>query len=321
MGIGRRVSLACALCAGASTAWASNAEPMDVTLSYEADRGCPSDSEFALAVHRRTKLPTFTSGRGGVRVRARLDLHADGAGGKVEIVDVAGRTTLREVTATTCAEVVSALALATALALDPQAGLDEPVSEGVPPRAPEAPSAPTAPETAAAARTAEPKAPSVVRLGAGVHVVTGVLPNAAVAPVLFFDPAPFVRIALEGSLAASDQPVPDAASFQWLALPVTACPFTWKSARLSLAPCVFGELGLLRGRGIVVADPKARTRPLYALGVTGRALLDLSPWFVELDAGARFPLVQDQFRFDSGASVHSARPGVDAGLDVGIAWP
>jgi hypothetical protein len=103
----------------ASFAYAQ-AEP--VRLKYRAPSQCSSESEFFQEVTTRTaraRRATPTEHARGFEVTIALE--ADITYGRLAITNVDGTLSTREVTGETCAEVVSALALMTALSIDPMA--------------------------------------------------------------------------------------------------------------------------------------------------------------------------------------------------------
>ena len=111
--------ISCIALAGSSRAWARSE---DIFLIYSASEGCPSRAQFENQVRARTARVRFIDEPGPgrfFRVYASvIDGHA--AGG---IISGASNSVsnMREVTSNDCDEVVSALALIVALALEPEA--------------------------------------------------------------------------------------------------------------------------------------------------------------------------------------------------------
>jgi hypothetical protein len=97
-------------------------EPID--LSYRAYEGCPSERQFLEQVVGRAAKTLVASerARGRKFVVTVVPVRKD-AVGKLEIVS-GESTASREVTGANCTEVVSALALFTALAIDPNASME-----------------------------------------------------------------------------------------------------------------------------------------------------------------------------------------------------
>lgn len=99
-------------------------EPTEaLVLHFEAPTDCPSRDVFVRNVRALTHAATFDASPDDERARVLsivVGSDADGHRGTLSLVEGETRAT-REFEAATCAEVVEALALATALALDPDA--------------------------------------------------------------------------------------------------------------------------------------------------------------------------------------------------------
>jgi hypothetical protein len=100
-----------------------------VRLSYEAPAGCPSSEAFTDAVRAQAKAAKLSAGdeparRLTVRImRGERSEGGAGAGegqlhGRLQIEETDGATSIREVTAATCDDVVAALSLMAAMAID-----------------------------------------------------------------------------------------------------------------------------------------------------------------------------------------------------------
>ena len=105
---------------GARAAAQPAAEPIRIT--FTAAPGCPDHDAFAGEVWARTARAR-PAAEGEPARMFRVDVSAAGGGfrGRLAIEDPAGATAVREVSGVSCAEVTSALALVTALAIDPRA--------------------------------------------------------------------------------------------------------------------------------------------------------------------------------------------------------
>lgn len=114
-----------------------------VRIAYRAYPGCPSEAEFLAQVGARIgKASTSSEMRDAQSVVVTLTAAPRGAIGKIETSTPDGSTGSRIVRGRTCAEVVSALALFTALAIDPRAAEKSDPTGGA-----AANSVPTAPPT------------------------------------------------------------------------------------------------------------------------------------------------------------------------------
>ena len=98
---------------------ADRAAASTLRLVYEAPAECPGSEAFIAAVRAQTKTATLTAdGDGSPGISVRIARSGSQLRGRLEIEEPGREASVREVTATTCEEVVSALALMTALAID-----------------------------------------------------------------------------------------------------------------------------------------------------------------------------------------------------------
>jgi hypothetical protein len=295
-------------------------------LSYAAAPSCPSEADFVAAVRARTDKVRFVSDPSATqRVSVRLADGAEGPAGMLVISDGERTILHRNLAASTCGEIASALALVAALALDPDAALEDDAPPPPPPPPP-----PPAPIEAPKAAPGGPRAPrTAIAVGAGAERITHVLPRAALAPLVFVDVEPGtanarvlaarLRIGLVGSSTSNDDPRPDSARFAWVALPVQICPVAAQTRSVALLPCASGEIGLLRARGTDVAEPTTHTRFWSALGLAASVRLrPADGWTVEATGGVRFPLLRDRFRFDPDERIYSPTVGSAFGLAVAV---
>jgi len=110
----------------------AHAEKETIALDFQAASSCPDRTRFIERVHTFTTKVEVASDDGTARRKfgIRVTRSAGAVRGELTI-DNRGSKTTRNVSGTTCDEVVSALALATALAVDPEA-LGEPTPEPPP---------------------------------------------------------------------------------------------------------------------------------------------------------------------------------------------
>lgn len=102
-----------------------------VLLVYEdsAPLDCPSQADFQAEVSKLTSKAHFTKQRGARRVRIELESRGSDVVGRLSTGDGKNQSS-REVRGKDCREVSSALAIAVALTIDPDAlGVDEPVAD------------------------------------------------------------------------------------------------------------------------------------------------------------------------------------------------
>jgi hypothetical protein len=297
--------------------------PEAVFLRYRGAAGCPEAAAFREEFQARTTRAVLSERRErpGRTFTVTLTNEPGRIGGSLELESGAGSRATREVSGQTCAEVVSALSLVAALAVDPEASLSGGAGAAVSPGA--SPPAVTENRWRVAA-------------GIGVGVVEGVLPRAAMAPSAFVEVAdsdrsprlvkPAFRFTLTGAAGGATATPRGSAHFLWGAAAVQACPLRlWVAGTLQGYPCGFGEVGFLAGQGSDVAEPDHRTRRWIAIGALLR--LQWSPderFFIDAEGAIRAPLTRDVFVFDleERTRVHEV-PGLGWTLDagVGVRWP
>ena len=254
------------------------AEP--VRLVYSAPATCPDEETFLQAVRARTTEAQFISDRARATRTFVVSLRASEArtAGTLQVIDGQARSAERRFEAADCAQVVSALALLTALTIDPNASMDEsPGSIGAPPAA-----TVVAPAEVAPAPTPAVAAPAGVRprwrfaMGLGVTLETGIFPAVAVAPQLFGDVArephgpwsPSFRAGVLYAETGVVSPASPAARYVWGAVRLEGCPvrLAFAANRVEIRPCGVVDVGVLWAEGTEVAVPVPATRPWFAAG-------------------------------------------------------
>jgi hypothetical protein len=278
-----------------------------VRIDYHAPASCAPAAEF-------TNLVLVHAGRArianeGERARSfmvRVEPEGDRLRGRITIRDVEGTEAERVVSGQTCDEIVRALVLVTALAIDPDAKIEitEPPRPSFPEPVSPPPPAPAPPES-------PPPEPAPVwhpRFGAEVGVRTGVAPKTVVAPgaelAIGMDPrgawAPEARLVIAGATTGSfATPIAGRARFDWVAARVDVCPLALRlSDALATRPCAAMELGIVHAKGYDVFDAQGSTRPWRAPGALVEGLWDrYAPFAVGVEAMASFPLTRDKFSF------------------------
>ena len=251
-----------------------------VRLEYSADMGCPDRAAFVAEVEARTPRARFDDRGPGARA---ITVAAHVAAGRARgIIDV-GAGAPREISAENCADVVSALALVTALVIDPDAIVAPLPPVGLPPAAPPAsdvtPPVATPPVAAVdapipepAARAADatssdrpppPIAPSPWSsaspvFGAGARFEASVgLANQGIAmfgPSAWFEGGarlsgvfvPTLRLVGRAAFSPTVTAQEGSAHFRLLAGQVDACPLRFELGRVAVVPCLSLEVGALQ---------------------------------------------------------------------------
>jgi len=132
----------------------ARADKEAISLAYEVGAGCPDRRQFIEHVRTFTSKAEIVDDDGAPR--RRFAVRVSGGGGKVQgqlTIDDHGAKSTRNVAGARCDEVISALALATAIAVDPDALGGAPSDETSEPRSPE-PSPSTAKPAPTRARVA-----------------------------------------------------------------------------------------------------------------------------------------------------------------------
>lgn len=327
-----------ALASAQPTAPTSPDTPEQVELQYVGGAGCPTKTAFVREVAARIRRPIEWVALGGATQISVSVEEADGhAAGRLDVVRHGADPTRREFMASSCIEVSSALALVTALTLDPNARTErlapvignpdatggvtsEPAPEPEPapapapvPAAPPLPPAPPparapAPTQLATERTAAAPPRYLVWLGPMVGVAGGYAPEplitlgaslgARAAVRRGFSPT-FQLTALWGKTGSTGPSAPDG-TFAWALARLEACPAQLSLASLlALEACLVGEVGRLSARGAEgqIDEPVTANRWWVAGGAAFSLHFSAGRWFTRLGAHALFPATRDKFEF------------------------
>jgi hypothetical protein len=242
---------------------AQQSEGEATRLEFRAPAGCSSSEDFAARVRKRSWRIRLVPDAQARRL-LRVEIQEPSAGsttlrGTVTVVEPDGATRTRQLKAATCAEAVDALSLIATVTLDPDAMLGEPEPEPAPaPKPKPAPAAPVSPpkkrQPPPRFRRAPPvelyrfsfglEAAALFRLspepalGGGVTAAIEMNPGALLSP--------FWRLSLtHAQLRKSDVPGGEA-SFAFTLPTIETCPFRFGPKALSLRPCAFASVGLLK---------------------------------------------------------------------------
>jgi hypothetical protein len=326
--------------------------PEQVELQFATSTGCPSQTVFVNELGARIRRPIeWVSSNPITLIVVTLQQADEHATGTLEVTRRSTPPTHREFIASTCAEVGSALALVTALTLDPNARTEalplraETPSEPAPTPTTVAPAslAPSAASTTAAAssfpaseRAAPPAPAPAPSTGtfAWLGPVAGVSGGYAPEPLVTFGLSLGAQTRTSSGLSPSLQltplwgktgatgPAASGGSFGWAMARLEACPTLFQVARsLALVPCAAGEVGRLSARGSASnIVPISAERWWVAAGITAALHLRQGPWFARLGAYALFPAIRDKFVFqDPDQDIH--RPSaLVSGASLGLGF-
>jgi hypothetical protein len=293
----RAIAVLVALVAS-SVASADTAER--VTLTYAAPEGCPSRDELEAAVRARMPLVQFVAA--GHRTFAiTIAQRSDDFDGTLAVAD--DPASARELSAHRCDDLVGALALITALAIDPTSGTT--AAEVRAPRPPETPEPPTPPWQA------EADAIAGVAFGVGADAMPALRVEGRVVP------RPYLALAL-AAIVGYDRATFDmgAAQFVWMVARPAAC---WRPLRgqLELDACAHIEAGAVRASGENIVLGQSITRAWIAAGVHLDALWRLSPLFyVQLEVAASAPFQRDRYLFQPATTIYET-PALTGWVGVG----
>jgi hypothetical protein len=305
-----------------------------IRIEYRAEAGCPSADEFNDQVFRRTASARLaTSGELSRTFVVSIERHGSGLQGSLVVRQADGTTESREVAGPECSEVAKVLALATALAIDPEASL-APNPEPSAPR-PE-PAAPVVPEHAETTRaphetSGEPSAHAWV-------VTLGPVIEAAITPRPAYGGSVGVGWRAPHGLGALSAAGVDvtylrapthavgtaAASFQFLYARPALCAVSldWQ-LESGIAPCLSAEIGAVTGAGSNITHASTRSR----VWATVDPALELhqalgAGFFAEAVLAAVLPVTRYQYVFREPTTHVYTVPGaaVYGALRLGVRW-
>ena len=289
----------------------SHAEPEEpIRVDYQAAAGCPDDALFLAQLRERTARWRIEHGAAPAR-RFEVVIRHEGnrVVGQLTVVGLSGTSARREIQGASCTEVRDALAVITALAIDPHAVLSRlaPAPTRPPAEASPAPPPPVAPEARRAPAPAW-------HLAAGSHAVGsgGLAPGLAPGLDAFVELglssrsplAPSFRVSVRGYESAPIETVAGSARFARLLGGLEACPARVAFAgALALVPCAAFDVGGTSSTGEVPLGLH-ETRTFVDLGVTGHLDWSLSSAVaLEVDGGALALALPYRFAFP-GLSVY-----------------
>jgi hypothetical protein len=319
-------SMGGALIAVVSASGSATAQEGTPAIEYVAPGSCPDAEAFLTLVEARagTRWPS-PSARDRPRFAVLIQDGPLGTIGRLRRMDTTSSAT-REVTGRHCREVVDALALTTALSLTEaaaEASTGTPTAAGL--------------RTGAITRRDDPalRAPRQWAVGMGlaawVLLPPRPMPVAALSldylggawPARFTLAPPDLRVtAFHGRNHLLREQV--RAGFELSGAALEVCPAGASGPRLHVRLCATGQLGVLSGFGVEVAQPRTARSAWVAAGLLGRLGVRASQRvMVLIDAGALVPLRRTDFVFDGPrvevASVPRVVPQV--GVTVALTIP
>jgi hypothetical protein len=308
----------------------ARAEQSPVRIEYSAPESCPDAAEFERRVRERIQRARFAKeGEIARTFRVIVQSKPERSVARVEFVDADGEKVSRTLGADTCDEVVNAIALVTALAMEARAGSEEPApAPGArPPTGATPEPAPLAPPPPPPAAT---RADDGARwdAGMGVDIASGYAPSISVGLRLFVEMAPSF-FSVRASVLHADSGkvgVEDGRTrFRFWGARVEGCPLRVPlGASFAVSPCAGVEGGALQGEGLSgggIVETREATEPWLAALALGRLQAEVDSFLLlEAQADVRFPLVRHEFYLERpDRSVHDV-PAVAFGASLGVGF-
>lgn len=297
--------------------------PREITLDYDAPPSCPDAEAFRAAIEARLRASPVRVGRPALELWVRLTETPTKVVGKVAMGDGRGMNDVREIEGTTCAEVVSALGLFVAFAVDLEA---EAHADPAPISATEEKRGPVDSPRAARPRVAIGPEPTAREwtAEAGAHVGAAAMIGPDMTPI----PLPFLGAGLERRPSAST-PAAGAelaprirlafvrgsqslttgsggASFRVTAGQIDLCPVGLRLSRtLAIRPCPTAQIGAVEASGSGVADAQVDVRAWLLVGVLARVEWEvIRHWVVEAQGGALVAAVRHRYYVDPDTTLY-----------------
>ena len=281
-----------------------------VRIDFEAHANCSSVDAFYQGVRARTERvrPALT-GETALQIHVRLFRIGTTIRGELKFGDQPGESETRRVDGLSCNEVVEALSLTAALALDPSASLltgntgdslsgsyELPYSRAIEPPARSAPEPQPVPSHTKSSERVDLFAhASVTRyLSPGLDSGVEFGGRALFGKFAALHPA----LAVQGFYLSSDViSRSQSSSFRLAGAKFSLC--LWHSSLdypLDLGVCGAGTAAWLGAKGQALDHPNSVGRTFWALGLSSTIALRVSdPWSVEFGAGLAIPLLRREF--------------------------
>ena len=261
--------------------------------------------------------------------------------GELRMLGDHGGTDTRKVQGANCDDVVQALSLTAALALDPSALLSAPATSPTPvPPVPAAAAAPTVvpaapePSSVSAAEPADTLSSRASRPVPGVEFSAGPVGTTVLVGNFSVGVALAVRKILAGdgsfrpSLGLAIAYVrndafrsPDVVQVGLAGLAGTACPLRWTAGVVTLQPCALVLAGWLSASGLQVNYPRTVDRPWLSAGGTLRTAAYLGHGLsLELEAGVSASLLKRRFYATTPSNVVAETPRVSPVVGLGLTF-
>jgi hypothetical protein len=309
----------------------SDADAVVLRLVYRAPPECPGRDEFIQRVSARTNRARFVEQGQALTLNVELESVGGRSTGRMRLEDLEHQSDVRSMTGATCAEVVSALALTTALSIDP----DAKTSEGAWPDAHEAP--PSKPRDAAPreippAKASDVEAPQPQEVPVHWSVDASTTYAGVLAPERLWGAAMGLEAALTALPTRPSAHLaivharndlfqdPGQAVLTWSAAAFDLCPVSMTLGSVLAAPCLSGYAALFHGRGRDLVHFETTSSFGWGAGIAARAQWPATgTWAVALDATGTATAVTQRFVIDRDKLVVASTPRVVFDASAGVA--
>ena len=327
-----RMATACAVLLATAQ---SDAEQSTPGVEYHAPPGCPDGSAFQRSLDARL-APTAKAGAGPALRGLRLDIEArsDCFVGELRVRDAEGLESRRELAASTCEELVDAMAFLAAVSATlgaiPSATPPPDVAVSVAPRPAAPPATPPPKLTPAATNQGRWR----LAIGLDISLLSWVGPSVRVGPEpllearyerdRFVSPALRLSGVYATSESVSSASLHGTASLTFIAARLEGCPIRWHALRtVALSPCVGVRGGVIEGTGQGIIDNNSQTKPWLSAELLGRAEWTPLRWlFVEAQAGGSVPFFRYDYLFNPGVQLtETPAIGWFTGAGGGVRFP
>jgi len=299
--------------------------PTAVSIEFAAPAGCSSLDSFYRGVRSRTdRVRLAAPGEQAIQIRVSVSRAGQSIRGELRVGDQPEESQTRRVDGVSCNEVVEALSLTAALALDPSASLlAEHAPENEPPPAP-APAASVLPVASSAStppieppspigrydRQAPVRPPSESTTSPSVDLSARAVAASYVSPGLMLGPAAGLRVLMptrygtsvtagvEGFYLSNDLvSAADSSVFRLTGMGISICP-VYGAVRgwLELGACTTARGAWLHAKGLGLSHPRSANRAWWTVGLESLASVRLRANLgLEFSAGSSVPLVIREF--------------------------
>jgi hypothetical protein len=320
-----------ALVAFGQIAGETAASPTPIRVSLEAPPDCATAESFYQGVRDRTdRVRTPEPDDAPIELSVRLVRSATKVQGELRMSGEHGESDTRRVEGATCEEVVEALSLTAALAIDPRARLvAEPPPPAPPPPPPEKPSRPPIADVP----TTDPSAPPRQRFSE-FSLSAQALATQIVSPDVFFGGAIAGRLAFDPDAGGESVSVavlhvrndlfqtPNDARYRLTAFSITGCPVRLRlSGATTLEPCATTIAGWLSAEALHVETSTSKIRTYWSVGGVAVIRVAAGPGAaLEVFGGAMTPLTMRHFNVGVPAESLGETPVISPLAGLGVSW-